>query len=333
MADDLGEVERHEIKSKAHWLGLRGQDYTASDIGSLYGIGYRSALQVWAEKTGRVPPTEDNPTLRFGRWAQPMIKKALEEKFPMLEPRDTNIYLRSPSCRIGATPDFISTMREIKDSRIRYLPGYLVIEGKLVYLEKFKAEWCDDGATVYGGITPPRAFEMQVLLTTMLAERYLGKPCTPVLAPLAYSPGWADVYLVPVKKQPELEAHFIRVVDKFWSDTDAGIQPEIDEKKDADVLTKLYPGGAPEVDLRGHNEHDLPALFDERVELGHQESGAKKRRKEIKAIFQGLMGNSLYARLADGRRISLLPVEEAWVEGYVRGAYRALRQAKKGIGL
>jgi len=331
--DDLGIVERHDIKSRQHWMDLRGPDFTASDIACLYGLGYRSLLQVWAEKTGKIPPRADNPMLRFGRWAEPMIFAALRDKYPMVETRQANIYLRSPSCRIGATPDSISIMRkpiESEDTRVRYLPGYLVINGKLVYRQKFHDEWCEDGQTIYGGITPPLGLAMQVQLEAMLAERYLGEPCTPVLAPLEYDIGFADVHLVPVERRPELETGFVRLVNKFWADTAAGIEPEIDTKKDGEALGLLYPEAYGEIDLRGDNE--LCALFDEREQLGHVERGAKKRRGEIKTTFQARMGHAAYARLADGRRVSLLPVRETWIEGFMRKAYRTLRLAKKGIG-
>ena len=330
---DLGEVERIPIESREQWLGLRRQDITASDIAALYGVGYRSALQVWAEKVGKLPQQADSPLLRMGRWAEPMIFEALADKYPTLETRRAKIYLRSPKHRIGATLDALGLWRDpaSTDQTGRpvegaYRPGIIAINGKLVGAHAWKRNWCVDGETVYHGIHPPMGYEFQVLIEAMLAEAAYGEPCTAMLAPLVHDEWSADIHLVGVDRNPATELNFLERVKQFWFETDSGMHPQADVTKDSEALAKIYSEGVGEIDLRGDNR--LPALFDERKRLGEVERDAKRRRDEIKVVFQERMGSAAFGVLADGRRVSLIPVRETIVPSYVRGAYRMLQLAK-----
>ena len=63
----LGVVERHPVTNRESWLRMRAADVTASDVASICGVGYRGALEVWAEKKGLIQPKGDSPILQRGR--------------------------------------------------------------------------------------------------------------------------------------------------------------------------------------------------------------------------------------------------------------------------
>jgi putative phage-type endonuclease len=63
---------------------LNNQDFTrertkylgGSDIGAILGVSkYRSALDVWLEKTGRIISTVDNLPVRFGTFAEEFVAR------------------------------------------------------------------------------------------------------------------------------------------------------------------------------------------------------------------------------------------------------------------
>lgn len=95
------------ITSRAEWLELRRQDVTASDIAAVCGVHpERSALQVYLEKVhAPLGADNDNKLMRRGRWLEPAVIAAVRDQHPDLDARAEGFYLRSPSLRIGATPD------------------------------------------------------------------------------------------------------------------------------------------------------------------------------------------------------------------------------------
>ena len=54
--------------SHDEWLEHRRRSVGGSDAAAIIGLnGWASPYSVWAEKTGRLPPKEDNEAMRQGR--------------------------------------------------------------------------------------------------------------------------------------------------------------------------------------------------------------------------------------------------------------------------
>ena len=54
--------------SREDWLAERRHSLGGSDMGAVLGLNrWSSPYSVWAEKTGRLPPKEDNEAMRQGR--------------------------------------------------------------------------------------------------------------------------------------------------------------------------------------------------------------------------------------------------------------------------
>ena len=54
--------------SHDEWLEHRRRSVGGSDAAAIVGLnGWASPYSVWAEKTGRLPPKEDNEAMRQGR--------------------------------------------------------------------------------------------------------------------------------------------------------------------------------------------------------------------------------------------------------------------------
>lgn len=67
--------------SRADWLSERRVSIGGSDAGAILGLNpYRSPYAVWAEKTGRLPPPEDNEAMRQGRDLEDYVAKRFAER-------------------------------------------------------------------------------------------------------------------------------------------------------------------------------------------------------------------------------------------------------------
>src|SRR5690348_5406223 len=266
---DLGTIERHPVTTREAWLEMRKRDVTASDVASIAGVGYKSALAVWGEKKGLIAPTADNAILRRGRWFEPAIWMALKERFPTWELRPAKIYLRSPSLRLGATPDAVA----IDPDR----DGIVLIQGKVVSKPIFDRDWAADNAH---GAEVPLGYQLQTLTETMLAEKAYGQKVHPILAALVVDTFSAELYPIPVQRHPDAEQKILATVGKFWADFDAGRQPLVDPTQDHDTIKALYPiDNGTTIDLTADNS--MPILMDRRALLSEEIKVRETQKKEI----------------------------------------------------
>lgn len=67
--------------SQEDWLAERRKSLGGSDIGAVLGLNkYSSPYAVWAEKTGRLPPKEDNEAMRQGRDLEQYVAERFSER-------------------------------------------------------------------------------------------------------------------------------------------------------------------------------------------------------------------------------------------------------------
>ena len=66
--------------SREDWLEERKKSLGGSDMGAVLGLNpYSSPYSVWAEKTGKVPPAEENEAMRQGRDLEDYVAKRFTE--------------------------------------------------------------------------------------------------------------------------------------------------------------------------------------------------------------------------------------------------------------
>jgi predicted phage-related endonuclease len=315
MAAKASGVQRIHIQSRAQWLEERRKDITASDVPSICGHGYRSALAVYAEKMGLVPAQPDNDILRKGRWLEPAAFEALGEERPNWEIRRAKVYLRDPSARLGATPDGVA----IDPKR----PGIGILQAKVVSLHAFKANWLDDPSDdpAHGACTVPIGYQLQTLTEAMLA----GATWAAVVA-LVHNEWRASLRIVPIERHAAAEQMIRQRVAEFWADVDAGRQPAIDASRDSEIVKALFPkDDGTTLDLSGDNE--LPALLDERESVAAVIKSNEARKKEIDTDLRAKLGSHAYARVADGRIVSW-KLQQRAAFSVPAGEHRVLRISK-----
>jgi predicted phage-related endonuclease len=310
---NVGTVQKIAITSREQWLNIRMSHLTASDIGSICGVGRRSPLAVWAEKTGRTDPIEDNKVMRKGRWFEPAIFEAIGEERPDWAVRRAKVFLSAADHRLGATPDGVASIPGVD--------GIVIIQGKVVARPMFREKWLSDPEDDYSGVNIPIDYQLQTLTEAMLAGA-----TTAYVAALVHDTYTADLYLLPVERHPGAEQRILEKVGAFWSDMDAGREPDVMPDKDFETVKALYPNeDGEELDLTGDNE--IPTLVEERERLTENLKEDGDAKKAIETIIRSRLRESSSARLIDGRRLTLKITKRA---GYSvePTQFRTLRVAK-----
>jgi predicted phage-related endonuclease len=263
------QVERREIKSREEWLTWRKSDVTASTVGALFGAHpYTTAMRLYAEKRGTEFLDEDNAAMRRGRWLEPAVAKAVEEVRPEWSLFTPGEYLRNAELRLGATPDF-------------YIGGDMrgkgVLQAKTVAPSVYARDW-NDGKEV----------PLWIILQAV-TEGWLSNADFIVVAALLVDAHNMDVCIHELPRNPAAEERIRNAVIRFWHDVDAGIEPEPDFTRDADVIKAIWrkEKSDSEIDLSTNNI--LPGKLAERQFLKDQIKNAEATCASIEAEIKYLM--------------------------------------------
>ena len=74
------------------WLAKLGESIGASESGAILGLNpWKTAVDVWIEKTNETEPLEDNLNMRLGRDLEPIIQKLFEEETGLKVRKDHKI--------------------------------------------------------------------------------------------------------------------------------------------------------------------------------------------------------------------------------------------------
>jgi len=278
-------IERRTITDREDWLSWRKQDVTASTIGALFNCHpYITALHLYAEKRGTEFPFKDNAAMRRGRWMEPAVARATMETRPEWTLVPANEYLRDPDLRLGASPDFYIE----GDSR-----GLGICQTKTVAPSIYAREW-QDGAEV------PLWIILQATTEAMLADAAFS-----VIAALLVDPHNMECCIHEMPRNPAAEEKIKAAVAEFWRNVDAGIEPEPDFARDADVIKAMWKRETDppiEIDLSGDNR--IPDLLAERATLKTVENDAHNRIESINTQLIYAMKDAMVATGIPDWRIS-----------------------------
>lgn len=280
-------------RDEAAWHRLRAEDYTASEVGALFGVGQRStALQVYVRKAGLVPDKAGTNYTDRGHVLEPVVAHRLtRRKWPGAVIRAADVYLRGrdpadPHMRVGATKDYDLELRGER----------LVLEIKTVAPRWFRQWWRGGGRWAP---RPPDDVVLQVRTQAMLEDADAG-----MIAVLVADDS-ADIFAFRVERAPKIEAEIRRRVSDFWSAHAAGRLPRLEYGREAAALDAL----------RRYLRTPTPILADQRLaELATAHTAAMRARAEadrqlarLEDEIRSRMGDNSAVLLPDARRVTVAP--------------------------
>ncbi len=242
----------------------------ASDIGALAGQSpYRTALDVWAAKTGKAPGFAGNIHTEIGN----AFERPALEIYSKIRPADlkfpgTLIHPEKPWA--GATPDAIANDR-------------LVVECKIVGWNTAR-QW---GGTEEGADGVPAAVLCQVHWQSWIARSLNIAPCE--MAEVAAVHGTKmQIYEIPINES--FVSDLVEIGEMFWNDNVIkNKMPMIEGDSANDIIAAIHPK---------HLKEDLLPMTDGIRTLALKYEGARAVEKEA-TEFKETLGAQLKAMIGD----------------------------------
>lgn len=274
-------------RDEAAWLRLRREDYTASDMGALFGVGLRKTeFGVYMDKAGARAPTKKSGYAERGHVLEAVVAHRLPRKIPGAELSAATVYLRGrdaadPAMRVGATKDF--------DLRV---PGErLVAEIKTI------AEWWFGRHWIVGGrVRPPDEVVWQVRTQAMLEDSDGGVIVAQVIN------AREDMHVFRVRRDAQHEAEIRRRVSAFWARFESRTPPPMHFGREAAALDAIHRAATEPPPMIGARR--LAELADRHAARTRQVAEAERDLKAIEDEIRVMMGEHAVVMLPDARRLT-----------------------------
>ncbi len=245
-------------KDEAHWLELRKQDLTSTEISALFGLSpYSTEFEVWhRHKDGLSVGFEANERSTWGLRLQDSIAKGIAEDEKWPEVRRMPEYMRVEDKRIGSSFDFAIAEKGL-------------LEIKNVDALVFKDGWLVEG----GDLEAPAHIEMQLQHQLLLSGRsfaYIGALI-----------GGNTIKLLKREPDDKVFKAIQKKAEHFWNTIADGKAPEPDFSRDLDTIKALYSQAqvGKVLDVRGDKET---------TSLMHEYQAISANKKVLEAMLEGI---------------------------------------------
>lgn len=310
--------------SEQHWLELRAQDITSTEVGALFGIDSATYIptlfELWNRKQGRVVVDfEENERTKWGKRFEDSIANGVANDNNWTV-RKMSEYIRDPELRIGASFDY--SIEEIKDP----ISGAVIqregcFEIKNVDSMQLKQKWIiekdDEGNET---IEAPLHIELQVQHQLLVSGRQFTY--------LAAMVGGNKVILI--KRVPDLAVHAAikQKAAEFWQSIADNIPPPPNYARDLSTISKLY-GYAEVGKVLDYSGGDLTMdqLVRDYRQAQQDEKAAKERKEALKAEMLVTVGDAEKV-IGNGWSISAGMIAGAHIE-FDRQPYRNFKPSFK----
>lgn len=303
---------------------LHRKTVSASEVAGLWNASNYCTRWMLYQKFVNGVDTDDPGNTRTdwgNRLENAILAAAAEELRLEVHYNEGQKYIRHPEHRIGCTRD----AHAICPSR-----GFGIVEAKNV-------DWLIHRETWHDGMAP-KHIELQIQLQMMVPDPEHGLPQWGCIAALV---GGNDFYLYPREPNPELQAAILEEVNKFFTECEAGTEPDpFGNEREIPILNALYPAveEAKALDLSGSSRASEYDEWLSQYEQAQQDKRqAEKTEKALKikilaaakdaALFQAICYGARISKSAVGAGYAALPDE------WRATIFRAARYLDNDMGL
>lgn len=261
---------------RGQWLDVRRGGIGSSDAATAVGLNpYKSQLELWLEKTGRQPATEDAPGMDdpryWGTLLEPYVAVAYQQKTGR-RVRKLNAVLQHP-----AMPFMLANI----DREVVGEPDVQILECKTA--GEFGARLWKDGVPEY----------VQLQVQHQLAVT--GKHAADVAVLLCGQ----DLQVHRIVRDEEVIARLVVLEARFWECVETDTPPAADGSESAGrALRQLYPGNDTSLDFT--RDVALCQAFDELAALRSELDARGQRAEALKQAIQQAMGDASKAHFTNG---------------------------------
>lgn len=261
---------------RAQWLEIRQHGIGSSDAAAAVGLSpYKSQLELWMEKTGRIsanetPPDQDSP-LFWGTLLEPYVATAYTQKTGR-KVRRLNAVLQHPT---------FNYMLANIDREVIGCPDVQILECKTA--GEFGARPWKEGVPEYVQLQ----VQHQLLVT--------GKDAADVAVLLCGQ----NLEVHRIKRDDEVIGRLLVLEAKFWEHVEQDIPPPADGSDSAgNALRQLYRGNDTTVDFS--EDAALSAKFAELVAIKDAIDTQVEKAEVLKQAVQEAMGDASKAIFPTG---------------------------------
>lgn len=270
-----------------HWLSLRAQDLTSTDVAALFGMSpYKTKFELWHEKrSGEPVRIAQNDRMKWGSRLEASIAAGIAEDQGWII-RPFKEYVRDPELRIGSSFDFL--IYSPTGSATAY---DAILEIKTVDALAFRNGW-----TVTGDfIEAPAHIELQVqhqLLVSGLSVAYIG-----VLI------GGNDVRILQRKADDGVHAAIRAKAAEFWRSIADNTPPDPVMPADAAAVIRLNSYAEPGRLRDARGDEVIASAIADYARIGREIEDLQAIRDSRKAEILTMIGDAEKV-LANGFTIS-----------------------------
>lgn len=315
--------------SEAAWLELRLSDVTSTEIASLFYDVLENLPSYCAtpleyyhqKKEFKVLEFDENERIDWGLAFEQAIAARVSAKYGV-KVRKLNAYARHNECRMGASFDFeIVGIRDdvapedtcLQEMYAAHGPGILEIKVVDYFIFADPNKW-DKGKR------RPDHIDLQVQHQLEVIDRNWTALCAMV--------GGNKLHLFICERDVELGRALVTRVNEFWKMVEEGREPDMDFRRDAEFITKLFSHAEPGKFMDALGNTSLAALCKMYENASNQEKLAKNDKEAYKAEILSIIGD--HEKVAvDGYSISAAITPETRVEAFTRKAFRNFRITAK----
>lgn len=308
-------------RDENHWLELRRQDITSTEVGALFGLSDSAYIptlfELWHRKKGNFSVEfEPNDRVKWGKRMEATIAAGVAEDQGWTI-RHMKEYMRIPGLRIGASFDF-SIERIVPGDHLTAteIMGGGLLEVKNVDSLIVKQKWLIDG----DNIEAPPAIELQLQHQLLVSGRSFGY--------IAAMVGGNKVILIRREADQAIHDAICKRAADFWISIESGHVPKPDFERDADFIPKLMGYAEPgKIFNADPKTEEMMSIY---KQYHSAESIAKKGKEEVKARILMTIGDAEKVIGSDWS-ISAGVVGPVEIEAHTRKGFRNFRPFFKKI--